>query len=123
MKRSFSIFLACACIVICGCGPKSEKSSRQAVPQTKAAIMVAFATNALAHSPSFAELKARSKYATFVVDSDSPDFMVVGIGEDMGTHFTRFRTLRIDKKTGAIARLETDQNLEDKWQIEFQPRN
>ena len=50
-----------------------------------------------------------------VVDDDTQDSVVVGIGEDMDSHFTRFKTLKIDKATGAIARLETDQSLEDKW--------
>lgn len=90
---------------------------------TEGGTSLAFTANALTHSPSFSELKRRSKHATFVVDDDTPDSIVVGIGEDMDSHFTRFKTLKINKATGAIARLETDQSLQDKWQVEFQPNN
>jgi hypothetical protein len=82
----------------------------------------AFIFNKIEYSPSFSELKRRSKHATFVVDDDKPDFIIVAIGEDMGTHFTRFKTLKIDKATGVISKLETDQSLEDKWQVEFEPK-
>jgi hypothetical protein len=122
MKRRFIIWLECVCVLVCGCNSKSS-SLGQSKTQTGAGRMSAFVAIALEHSPSFSELKHRSKYATFVVDEDASDSIVVGIGDDMGSHFTRFKTLKIDKKTGAIARLEADQSLEDKWQVEFQPKN
>ena len=121
MKTFFIIWLAGMCVLICGCDRKSDSPLDQATTQTKGDKTSAFIANALEHSPSFSELKRRGKHATFVVDDDTPDSVVVGIGEDMDSHFTRFKTFKIDKATGAIARLETDQSLEDKWQVEFQP--
>ena len=103
------------------CIKKAASPLGQTTTQTKGDKTSAFTANELEHSPFFSELKRRSKHATFVVDADTPDSVVVAIGEDMDTHFTWFKTLKIDKATGAIARLETDQSLEDKWQVEFQP--
>jgi len=121
MKTIFIIWLAGMCVLICGCDRKSASLLDQVTTQAKGSQTSAFAANALEHSPSFAELKRRSKHVTFVVDDDTPDSVVVGIGEDMDSHFTQFKTLKIEKATGAIARLETDQSLEDKWRVEFQP--
>src|SRR5262245_43874219 len=108
---------------MCACNHKSKPAVEQASLQTVGSMTSAFVSDALTRSPSFVELKRRSKRATFVVDVDAPDSILVGIGEDMDSHFTRFKTLKIDKKTGIITRLETDQKLDDKWQVEFQPKN
>ena len=122
MKRLFTIWLAGMCVLIYGCNRKSASPLNQPTSQTENARTPAFTVKALANSPSFSELKRRSEHATFVVDEDTPDSVVVGIGEDMESHFTRFKTLKIDKRTGAITRLETDRNLEDKWLVEFHPQ-
>jgi hypothetical protein len=122
MRRFFIIWLAGMSVLICGCERKSASPLDQPTTQTEGTRTAAFTEMALVNSPSFSELKRRSKHAAFVVDENVPGAVVVGIGEDMGSHFTRFKTLKIDKKTGAITRLETDQNLEDKWLVEFQPQ-
>lgn len=85
-------------------------------------IMLAYVSNALVHSPSFAELKRHSKLATFVIDENAADSILVGTGEDTETHFTRFRTLRINKQTGALERLAFGEDFEDAWLVEFQPK-
>ena len=121
MKASFIIGLLGACTLVCGCNRKSGLPLDQPT-QTEGLRTSLFTASALTNSPSFIELKGRSERATFVVDEDAPDSVLVGIGEEMETHFTRFKTLKIDKRTGAITRLETDQNLEDKWLVEFQPQ-
>jgi hypothetical protein len=121
MRMVFIVWMTAMCVLICGCDRKSASPLDQPTTQTEGGGTAAFAERALGHSPSFSELKRRSKHAAFVVDEDAADSVVVGIGEDMDSHFTRFKTLKIDKTTGAIARLETDPRLEDKWQVEFQP--
>lgn len=119
MKRLFFIALVGICPLMSACRGRTVSAVDVPTEQTDRISVSAFTAKALAKSPSFSKLKRQVKHATFVIDEDGPEFLMVGIGEETDTHFSRFKTLKVNKKTGAITRLEMDKNLEDKWVVEF----
>ncbi len=124
MKKLLLIFLCGAVALLVACPQRPGVAKARSMPSGKSTVEAgaawAFAAKALEQSPSYSQLKRRSKNADFVIDEDTPDTVIVAIGENMGSHFTRWNTLKIHKKTGAIFRLETDEKLEDNWLVEFQ---
>ncbi len=124
MKKLLLMFLCSAVALLVAYHQRSDVAKTPSMPSGRSTIETgaawAFAAKALEKSPSYSQLKRRSKNADFVIDEDTPDTVIVAIGENMESHFTRWNTLKIHKKTGAIFRLETDEKLEDNWLVEFQ---
>jgi hypothetical protein len=116
--RFFNLFLQFLAITVyallMGCSQDVQNAKR---PAESSAI-----SHALAKSPSFIKIRERNRTATFVVDAETDMDWTVGIGEEMDTHFTREKTLKIDKRGGRIWRLEIDPVREDRWTSEYEPR-
>lgn len=84
--------------------------------------LITAVTNALEKSRTFLELKNRAQMPMVVVDDETNGWVTVEIGNLSEQLFHRWATLKIERTSGAIIRLGTDSNLEDKWLVEYQPK-
>src|SRR4051812_39969889 len=79
-------------------------------------------TNALEKSQTFLELKERAKRPMVFINEAMNGWITVDIGNLSEDFFHRWATLKVETNTGAIMKLGTDEKLEDKWVVEFQPQ-
>lgn len=121
MRITFQ-FLAIVALVV-GCTqsrvsqPVTVDSTRLSEPRSVTAV-----TNALEKSPTFLELKRCAERPMVVIDEEEKGWVTVEIGNLSGKLFHRWATLKVEESSGAILKLGTDVNLEDKWVVEFQPK-
>lgn len=115
------IFLL-ATLLIAGCVrpglPPSVKvdSEKPLSPQVISGV-----TNALEHSQTFLDLRRHAAKVMVVVESEKDGWVMVDIGNLSEDFFHRWATLKVQTNSGAILKLGTDEKLEDKWLVEFQP--
>jgi hypothetical protein len=115
-----NIIIFCLLVLFAGCSSKhipvseSLKSSESELERTVYA--------ALEKSPTYKNLKNRTKAAAeVVIDEEKNGWVEVDIGAVSEPFFHRWATLKVDTKTGKILKLGTDEKLEDKWSVEYEP--
>lgn len=76
--------------------------------------------SALKDAPAVAKYnKQIASRCTWIVDEETPGYVVVGVGEDMPDHFSRGLTVKV-LRTGAVYVLETVDG-EDHWRLDRRP--
>ena len=112
-----SVVAAVGCVHSNVSSPVTVVSAEPVSPQ-----LVSTLTNALERSQTFLELKRRAKRPLVFLDQQENGWMRVDIGELSKDFFHRWATLKVETVTGCILKLGTDENIEDKWLVEFQPQ-
>src|SRR5262245_50009247 len=84
--------------------------------------LVSTMTNALTNSPTFLDLRHRAKRSMVFIDEQEGKWARIELYSESKDFFHRWATLKVEMNTGAILRLGTDEKLEDKGFVEFQPQ-
>ena len=111
--RSILITSLAVAVAILGCSTDQDLRISRTLPggQTTTDLVAARLTKSI----SFQQMRKRTPDADYVVDGESDEWVVVGIGETKATHFTRWETLRLMKATADVFKLETDARGNETW--------
>jgi hypothetical protein len=74
-------------------------------------------------TPTFVMLNERAKHPLIEVEEEQAGWVWVSIysvGQDFAS---RWATLKVDAQSGLVLKLETGENLEDKWIVEYDPKD
>ena len=104
--------------VATGC-TRADKSSPATVHSAKP--LSSPLVDALEKSQTFLDLKQRAKKSLAFINEQADGWVTVDIGDVSEDFFHRWATLKIETGTGTIMKLGVDEQLEDKWIVEFQP--
>lgn len=119
--RTFLLLLwivaAAGCVHSNMSSPVTVDAAKPVSPQLVSAV-----TNALKNSPTFLDLKHRAKRSMVFIGEQEDTWVWVELYSESKDFFHRWATLKVETSTGRILKLGTDEILEDKWFVEFQPQ-